>query len=100
MVQVAATPSDTRFAEQWALQNTGQTGGTPGADIDAVAAWDLTTGSSQVVVAVLDTGVDARHPDLKGAIEAYHRGAHSAKDLPGHGTHVAGIIAALANNVV
>jgi subtilisin family serine protease len=56
--------------------------------------------AAQVHVAVLDTGVDARHPDLKGAIEAYHRGAHSAKDLPGHGTHVAGIIAALANNGV
>jgi len=56
--------------------------------------------AAQVHVAVLDTGVDARHPDLKGAIEAYHRGGHSAKDLPGHGTHVAGIIAALANNGV
>jgi len=56
--------------------------------------------AAQVHVAVLDTGVDARHPDLKGAIEAYHRAGHSAKDLPGHGTHVAGIIAALANNGV
>jgi subtilisin family serine protease len=56
--------------------------------------------AAQIHVAVLDTGVDARHPDLKGAIEAYHRGGHSAKDLPGHGTHVAGIIAALANNGV
>ncbi|MDX1376156.1 MAG: S8 family serine peptidase [Burkholderiales bacterium] len=56
--------------------------------------------AAQVHVAVLDTGVDAKHPDLKGAIEAYHRGGHSAKDLPGHGTHVAGIIAALANNGV
>jgi len=56
--------------------------------------------AARVHVALLDTGVDAKHPDLKGAIEAYHRGAHSAKDLPGHGTHVAGIIAALANNGV
>ncbi len=56
--------------------------------------------AAQVHVAVLDTGVDDKHPDLKGAIEAYHRGGHSAKDLPGHGTHVAGIIAALANNGV
>lgn len=56
--------------------------------------------AAKVHVALLDTGVDAKHPDLKGAIEAYHRGAHSAKDLPGHGTHVAGIIAALANNGV
>jgi subtilisin family serine protease len=56
--------------------------------------------AARVHVALLDTGVDAKHPDLKGAIEAYHRGKHSAKDLPGHGTHVAGIIAALANNGV
>jgi len=56
--------------------------------------------AAKVHVALLDTGVDAKHPDLKGAIEAYHRGKHSAKDLPGHGTHVAGIIAALANNGV
>lgn len=56
--------------------------------------------AAKVHVAVLDTGVDAKHPDLKGAIEAYHRGKHSAKDLPGHGTHVSGIIAALANNGV
>jgi len=56
--------------------------------------------AAKVHVALLDTGIDAKHPDLKGAIEAYHRGKHSAKDLPGHGTHVAGIIAALANNGV
>jgi subtilisin family serine protease len=56
--------------------------------------------AAAVHVALLDTGVDAGHPDLKGAIEAYQRGGHSAKDLPGHGTHVAGIIAAIANNGV
>jgi subtilisin family serine protease len=56
--------------------------------------------AARVHVALLDTGVDAGHPDLKGAIEAYHRGGHSAKDLPGHGTHVAGIVAAIANNGV
>jgi subtilisin family serine protease len=56
--------------------------------------------AAKVHVALLDTGVDAGHPDLKGAIEAYHRGGHSARDLPGHGTHVAGIIAAIANNGV
>jgi uncharacterized repeat protein (TIGR01451 family) len=60
-----ATPDDTRYAEQWALKNTGQSGGTAGADIHAEAAWDTTTGSRQVVVAVLDEGVDINHPDLK-----------------------------------
>jgi hypothetical protein len=54
--------------------------------------------AARVHVAVLDTGVDTSHPDLAGAVEAYHRNGHSAKDLPGHGTHVCGIIAARANN--
>jgi uncharacterized repeat protein (TIGR01451 family) len=63
-----ATPNDTRYAEQWALKNTGQSGGTAGADIHAEAAWDTTTGSRQVVVAVLDEGVDIDHPDLKDNI--------------------------------
>jgi subtilisin family serine protease len=54
--------------------------------------------ASSVHVAVLDTGVDAQHPDLKGMIAHYDSAGHSRKDLPGHGTHVAGIIAARANN--
>ena len=53
-----------------------------------------------VKVAVLDTGIDARHPDLKGAIASYDHGTAKAEDVVGHGTHVAGIIAARANNNV
>ena len=49
-------------------------------------------------IAVLDTGVDQGHPELAGAIDACLRAGHSAKDLPRHGTHVSGIIAALADN--
>jgi subtilisin family serine protease len=64
IVKTTNTPNDTRFAEQWALHNTGQAGGTPGADVDASRAWDLTTGSSAVIVAVIDSGVDYNHPDL------------------------------------
>lgn len=54
--------------------------------------------ASAVHVAVLDTGVDADHPDLTGVVASYDTAGHSKKDLPGHGTHVAGIIAARANN--
>jgi subtilisin family serine protease len=65
-VQVAGgvTPNDPRFGSLWALNNTGQSGGTPGDDIHAEAAWATTTGSGRTVVAVIDTGVDYNHPDL------------------------------------
>ena len=57
-------PNDTRFNELWGLNNTGQTGGTSDADIDAPEAWELTTGSPDVVVAVLDSGTEYDHEDL------------------------------------
>ncbi len=60
----AASPNDPLFTDQWALSNTGQDGGTERADIDAIAAWAKTKGSSEVVVAVLDSGVDYTHEDL------------------------------------
>ncbi len=59
-------PDDPLVDEQWHLSNQGQTGGTAGADISAAEAWSISTGSSQLVVAVLDTGIDYGHPDLKG----------------------------------
>ncbi|MBF0608635.1 MAG: S8 family serine peptidase [Magnetococcales bacterium] len=61
-------PNDPYFAVQWALYNTGQKNGTPGADIKAYKAWDVTKGDKNVIVAVLDTGVDYNHPDLGGNI--------------------------------
>ena len=62
-------PNDTYFGNQWALLNTGSyANGTPGADISAPKAWDISTGSSSIVVAVLDTGIDYNHPDLVGNI--------------------------------
>ena len=64
-VYTASTlPNDPSFGQLWGLHNTGQTGGTPDADIDAPEAWDTTTGSGNVAVAVIDTGVDFSHPDL------------------------------------
>lgn len=63
-------PNDARLPDQWAINNTGQASnfsppGTPGADISAFDAWDISTGSRSVVVAVLDTGIDYTHPDLR-----------------------------------
>ncbi|MHC4205443.1 MAG: S8 family serine peptidase, partial [Planctomycetota bacterium] len=57
-------PNDPFFPDLWGLENTGQTGGTEDADIDAPEAWDITTGSSDIVVAVIDSGIDYMHPDL------------------------------------
>lgn len=60
-------PNDPRFSELWGLHNTGQTGGTSDADIDAPEAWSLETGG-EVLVGVIDTGVDWHHPDLAANI--------------------------------
>ena len=56
------------FAQQWHLENTGQFGGAPGADIHAKAAWEITQGSEEVLIAVLDGGVQINHPDLEPGI--------------------------------
>src|SRR5690606_27951743 len=61
---VAGMPNDPLFNDQWALNNTGQNGGKANAHIDALKAWNKTHGSEEVVVAVLDTGVDYTHKDL------------------------------------
>jgi serine protease len=70
--RVDALPNDPLFGQLWGLNNTGQTVkssmGAADADIDAPEAWSTTTGSSSVVVAVIDSGVDWHHPDLAGNI--------------------------------
>jgi subtilisin family serine protease len=68
IVHALAQPNDPLFSQQWGLSNSGQGGGTPGADIHAPQAWDVSTGSSDVVVAVIDTGIDYNHPDLAANI--------------------------------
>ncbi|HOK76940.1 MAG TPA: S8 family peptidase, partial [Verrucomicrobiota bacterium] len=118
-------PNDFEFPRLWNLWNTGQNGGVTGADISAPEAWSVTTGSRDVVVAVIDTGVDFFHPDLERNmwINAGERpgngidddGNGYIDDLCGfdfvwrdsdpmddmiHGTHVAGIIGAVGNNTV
>ncbi len=119
---VAAVPNDPGFPIQWGFQNAGQTvngtAGTPGADEHAVPAWDVTTGSSSIVIGEVDTGVDYTHPDLvpniwnnPGGIGGCPAGTHGYNTLKascdpmdddliygGHGTHVAGILGAAGNN--
>ena len=62
--EIAATPNDTRYSELWGMHNSGQTGGTADADIDAPEAWNIHTGSASNIVVVIDTGLDYTHPDL------------------------------------
>ena len=94
-------PNDTFFPQQWHLNNTGQTGGTLDADIDAVEGWQITRGSSAVVVAVLDTGIDSNHPEFQGRIlpgfDFVNEDSDPEADHP-HGPQVSGILAANADN--
>ena len=94
-------PNDTWFANQWSLENTGQSAGKPGADIKAREAWSLTTGSDSIVVAVLDTGIIHAHPDFIGRLVPGYDFVNADLDPEDdhyHGTACAGIIAANANN--
>jgi subtilisin family serine protease len=119
------TPDDQAFVDGtlWGLRNTGQNGGASGADIDATSAWDFTTGSTNVIVAVIDTGIRYTHQDL--ASQMWHNPDETASDgvdddgdgfvddvfginainMTGdpfddnnHGTHVSGTIGAAAND--
>ena len=122
-VHIVATPDDDLFSDLWGLHNTGQTGGLPGADIDAPKAWDVQTGSSDVVIAVIDTGVDYTHEDLSGNMWKnpgetegdgidndfngfiddvygwdFYNNDSDPMDDHDHGTHCSGTIAAVGDN--
>lgn len=87
------TPNDPEFERQWNLRT-----------LRLPAAWDLATGSPAIIVAVVDTGVDLGHPDLAGNIASggwdFVNGDDNPQDDHGHGTHVAGIVAAVTNNAL
>jgi subtilisin family serine protease len=126
-VEALAIPNDPHFGDLWGMHNTGQLGGTPDVDIDAPEAWDITTGSASVVVAVIDSGIVVGHPDIapnlfRNEPECVANGVDDdgngwiddcngidARDEDGdpaptgehgffHGTHVAGTIGAAGNN--
>jgi hypothetical protein len=117
------TPNDTSYSTLWGMHNKGQSGGTADADIDAPEAWALNTGSRDVVVAVIDTGIDQTHPDLlanlwtnpgeiagngldddgNGYVDDtrgwdWVNSDNNPNDDNGHGSHCAGTIGAVGNN--
>ena len=96
-------PNDPLFAQCWGLRNTGQSGGLADFDMDAEEAWDITAGSSSVITAIIDTGVDVAHPDLNLVAGNDFTGASPADGTPknsfdNHGTAVAGCVSARINN--
>ena len=125
-LELRSMPEDPDFSNGslWGLRNTI---GLPGVDVGANDAWRLTSGSSNVVVAVIDSGIEVQHPDLvanlwrnpreipgnqidddgNGYVDDVHgidlvastKGVALTKDEDGHGTHVSGTIAATANNI-
>jgi len=94
------SPNDMHYHKQWGLNNTGQNGGLEGWDIDAERAWEIETGNSNVIVGVIDTGVQYDHPDLAPNMfeDIGPQGESTVPDM--HGTHVAGTVAAASNNSI
>jgi len=96
------TSNDPQFNNQWHYHNTGQQNGTPGSDISVMEAWDFEKGNPNVIVAIIDGGIDHNHSDLAANMwqgigynfvnNSFNINAHF------HGTHVAGTVAGVSNN--
>ena len=122
-VYAIKTPNDSRLLDLWGMHNSGQSGGTNDKDIDGLEAWDLQTGSKDVLVGVIDTGIDGDHEDLKanmwtnpneipgngkdddgnGYIDDvngwdFYNNDNNPYDDNSHGTHCAGTIGGIGNN--
>jgi subtilisin family serine protease len=102
---MASISNDTYVGKQWALDNTGQTGGVVGEDIQIKEAWDITKGSNDIIIAIVDEGVDYTHEDLNvgdklvtGYDACYKRDNPNPEPADAHGTACAGIAAAKSNN--
>ncbi|MEM6377043.1 MAG: S8 family serine peptidase [Bacteroidota bacterium] len=111
MATAHVTPNDPLYGEQWGLNNTGNAKeynstnlvGTPGADLNLEAAWDIHTGTSAITIAIIDSGVDGTHPEFAGRMVPgydFVNNDNDPSDNPGdgHGTSCAGIAAAAGNN--
>jgi len=111
LASTTTVPDDPLYAEQWALNNTGQAVqygsgnlvGTPGVDLAMQDAWDITTGSSDVIVSVVDEGVDLSHPEFSGRLVPGYDFVNDDNDPnptgdDAHGTACAGIVGASGNN--
>jgi subtilisin family serine protease/sugar lactone lactonase YvrE len=117
VIHASLVPNDPQFPGDWGLHNIGQTSGTPQDDIDAEDAWSIINQSPNVIVAVIDSGIDFNHPDLQANIwtnpnpgqHGYANDVHGWNFVAGnnnpqddfyHGTHVSGTIGAVGNNGV
>lgn len=101
-VQKSIIPNDPLFPLQWGLRNTGQSGGTPNIDVDADLAWDITPGFPNVIITILDDGVQQDHPDMNQIpgidVTGQGTGGGPGGSCDNHGTAVAGTATAFFNN--